>query len=163
MTARHHVSNMKQLIDDWYDSTTLDEEKKGHSLKTIRNSIYPKQMFDRNRPTARDGVEHFRKRLRPFFVKGAQYIFLWRFLGLFKAGKVTTTSSPALPTLKQPAEAAHLVDGPSSCSVQDRSARRARSCPQAGSGLHTPCPENREAYAANPCGRRIERKHTADQ
>eukprot|EP00439_Symbiodinium_sp_Y106_P011252 s9581_g1.t1 len=37
MTARHHVSNMKQLIDDWYDSTTLDEEKKGHSLKTIRN------------------------------------------------------------------------------------------------------------------------------
>ena len=32
-------------------------------------------------------MEYFENKMRPFFVKGEQYVFLWRFLGLFKSRK----------------------------------------------------------------------------
>ena len=77
----------EQLVDDWCDITTLDEEKRGPSLKTRLSGIatVQKEALDRKRLASKRGVEPFKKKMRPFLVKGEQYVFLWRFLGLFRA------------------------------------------------------------------------------
>ena len=79
----------EQLIDDWCDITTLDESKRGPSLKTRLTGLaaVQKESLDRTKLAAQDGVDYFKRKMRPFFVKGEQYVFLRRFLGLFKAWK----------------------------------------------------------------------------
>ena len=78
----------EQLIDDWCDITRLDESKRGVSQNEALRSCKPaKKTLDRTTLTAADGVEHFNRKLRPYFVKDEQYIFVWRFLGVFKAWK----------------------------------------------------------------------------
>ena len=54
---------------------------------------YKNKTLDRKRLASRDGVEYFKQKMRPFFIKGEQYVFLWRFLGLFKALSLRLSSS----------------------------------------------------------------------
>lgn len=76
----------EQAIEEWLDVTELDEKKVGPALRsrlTNRAAIY-KQFLDRERLKKSDGVQYFKNTLRPYFIKGAESIFLWRFLKFFQ-------------------------------------------------------------------------------
>ena len=79
--------NMKNLIDDWLGITTLDADKHGPSLKNalIGSASFYKSMLDNALLRDPDrGLAHFKDTLRPYFVKGVNHVFLWRFLQMFR-------------------------------------------------------------------------------
>ena len=73
----------EDAIDDWCDITELEPEKRGPALRNRLEgeaSIY-KRLLNRDRlRDAEDGVPYFKRFLRPYFVKGAQNVFLYRFM-----------------------------------------------------------------------------------
>ena len=73
----------EELVFDWLDISSLDEEKNGPALRNRlcdEAAVY-KPMFDRERlKDKNNGVEYFLKTLRPNFVKGVQNIFLYRLM-----------------------------------------------------------------------------------
>ena len=80
----------EEAIDDWCDITELEPEKRGPALRNRLEgeaAIY-KSLLDRERlRNAEDGVNYFKRELRPHFVKGNQSVFLWRFFQLFRASR----------------------------------------------------------------------------
>ena len=76
------------FIDDWCDITELEQEKWGPALRNRLEGeafVY-KRLLDRDglrQPNGR-GVENFKRTLRPHFVKGAQTVFLYRFMNFMK-------------------------------------------------------------------------------
>ena len=78
----------EDAIDDWCDITELEAEKWGPALRNRLEgeaSVY-KRLLDREQlrePNGR-GVEYFKRTLRPHFVKGAQTVFLYRFMRFMK-------------------------------------------------------------------------------
>ena len=77
----------EDLIDDWLGITTLDADKHGPSLKNalIGSASFYKSMLDNALLRDPDrGLAHFKDTLRPYFVKGVNHVFLWRFLQMFR-------------------------------------------------------------------------------
>ena len=77
----------EDLIDDWLGITTLDADKHGPSLKNalIGSASFYKSMLDNALLRDPDrGLSHFKDTLRPYFVKGVNHVFLWRFLQMFR-------------------------------------------------------------------------------
>jgi len=77
----------EDLIDDWLGITTLTPERLGPSLKNslVGAAEFYKNMLDNTLLRNPDqGVRHFKDVLRPYFVKGVNHVFLWRFLQLFR-------------------------------------------------------------------------------
>ena len=77
----------EDLIDDWLGITTLTPEKHGPSLKNALtgSAEFYRSMLDNQRLRDPDGgVAHFKDVLRPYFIKGVNHVFLWRFLQLFR-------------------------------------------------------------------------------
>ena len=77
----------EQLVDDWVALTTIEPARQGPSLKTRLTGLAEryKELLDNNRlKDPEQGVEYFKKFLRPYFVKGVQHVHLYRFLQLFK-------------------------------------------------------------------------------
>ena len=77
----------EDLIDDWVGITTLSQDKLGPSLKNslIGAAEYYKNMLDNTLLKDPDnGIAHFKEILRPYFVKGVNHVFLWRFMQLFR-------------------------------------------------------------------------------
>eukprot|EP00435_Cladocopium_sp_Y103_P071712 s158_g38.t1 len=77
----------EDLIDDWLGITTLDPDKHGPSLKNalVGAASFYKSMLDNALLRDPDrGLAHFKDTLRPYFVKGVNHVFLWRFLQLFR-------------------------------------------------------------------------------
>ena len=78
----------EDAIDDWCDITELEAEKWGPALRNRLEgeaSVY-KRLLDGEQlrePNGR-GVEYFKRTLRPHFVKGAQTVFLYRFMRFMK-------------------------------------------------------------------------------
>ena len=78
----------EDAIDDWCDITELEQEKWGPALRNRLEgeaAVY-KRLLDRDdlrQPNGR-GVEYFKRTLRPHFVKGAQTVFLYRFMKFMK-------------------------------------------------------------------------------
>ena len=78
----------EDAIDDWCDTTDLETEKWGPALRNRLEgeaSVY-KRLLDRDelrQPNGR-GVDYFKRMLRPHFVKGAQTVFLYRFMRFMK-------------------------------------------------------------------------------
>ena len=78
----------EDAIDDWCDITELEQEKWGPALRNRLEgeaAVY-KRLLDRDelrQPNGR-GVEYFKRTLRPRFVKGAQTVFIYRFLTFMK-------------------------------------------------------------------------------
>ena len=78
----------EDAIDDWCDITELEAEKWGPALRNRLEgeaSVF-KRLLDREelrQPNGR-GVEYFKRTLRPHFVKGAQTVFLYRFMRFMK-------------------------------------------------------------------------------
>ncbi|CAE7244343.1 secG, partial [Symbiodinium microadriaticum] len=118
----------EQLIDGWCDITSVEETNGGPSLKTRLSGLatVQRKALDRCRFCSANGVKYFKTQMRPFSVKGEQYVFRWRFLGLFKAWQ------PRLRHLDfqvrySPAEVAKL-DGPSTGGNFGRYLTRIRTC-----------------------------------
>ena len=77
----------EDLIDDWSGITTLDADKHGPSVKNalIGSASFYKSMLDNALLRDPDrGPAHFKDTLRPYFVKGVNHVFLWRFLQMFR-------------------------------------------------------------------------------
>ena len=78
----------EDAIDDWCDITELESEKWGPALRNRLEgeaAVY-KRLLDRDelrQPHGR-GVDYFKRMLRPHFVKGAQTVFLYRFMRFMK-------------------------------------------------------------------------------
>ena len=72
----------EDAIDDWCDIAELDDEKRGPALRNKLEgdaAIYKKMLSRENVKSKEDGVTYFKRTLRPFFVKGSVYVFLYRF------------------------------------------------------------------------------------
>jgi len=81
----------EDLIDDWLGITTLDADKHGLSLKNalVGSASFYKSMLDNALLRDPDrGLAHFKDTLRPYFVKGVNRVFLWRFLQMFRTYRV---------------------------------------------------------------------------
>ena len=78
----------EDAIDDWCDITELESEELGPALRNRLEgeaAVY-KRLLDRDdlrQPNAR-GVDYFKRTLTPHFVKGAQTVFLYRFMKFMK-------------------------------------------------------------------------------
>ena len=73
----------EDLIDDWVGITTLPQEKLGPSLKNslVGAAEYYKNMLDNSILRDPDrGIIHFKDILKPYFAKGVNDVFLWRWL-----------------------------------------------------------------------------------
>ena len=72
----------EDMIEDWLGITNLSPEKWGPSLKNalVGQAEFYKNMLDNQKlRDENNGVAHFKETLRPYFVKGVSYIFMWRF------------------------------------------------------------------------------------
>ena len=80
----------EEAIDEWCDVTELDPTKRGPALKSRLEgeaAIY-KYMLDREHLKSPDtGVEYFKLTLRPYFVRGAKNVFLYRLFAIFKRSR----------------------------------------------------------------------------
>eukprot|EP00438_Fugacium_kawagutii_P014944 Skav228845 [mRNA] locus=scaffold2630:88:7077:+ [translate_table: standard] len=77
----------EDLIDDWLGITTLQPERHGPSLKNslVGAAAFYKNMLDNVQlRNAENGITYFKNTLRPFFVKGTNHVFLYRFLTFFR-------------------------------------------------------------------------------
>ena len=77
----------EEAIDEWCDVTKLEDVKRGPALRNQlegQAALY-KHLLDREKLKDPDtGVEYFKKVIREHFVKGANSVFLWRFLQIFR-------------------------------------------------------------------------------
>jgi hypothetical protein len=76
-------------MDEWLDFAELEVQKQGPALRNRLDGVAAtyKPLFDRAKLKEADGVDYFKKFLRPHFVKGAHNVFLWRLFQLFKAAR----------------------------------------------------------------------------
>ena len=84
----------EDAIDDWCDITELDEDKLGPALRNRLEgeaAVY-KRLLDREklRQPPGAGVAYFKRTLRPFFVKGSQTVFIYRFMQFTKFNRGNT-------------------------------------------------------------------------
>ena len=73
----------EQAIDDWITMTTLDPAKHGLNLKNrlTGDAALKKPFLDNAKLKDPDtGVEYFKKTLRKWYIKGNEYVYLWRFM-----------------------------------------------------------------------------------
>ena len=82
----------EELIEEFLDTTILNGDKIGPALRSrlIGDAAVYKPLFDRDLLKVDDrdrAAEYFKSVLRPNFIKGAQHVFLWRFLSLFKMAR----------------------------------------------------------------------------
>ena len=83
----------EEMIDDWLDLTTLDPAKHGPALKNrlTGDAVVYKEMMQRTLlKDPIEGVKHFKAVLRPYFIKGTQSVFLWRFFQFMRTHRGNT-------------------------------------------------------------------------
>lgn len=76
------------LIEDGLGITTLQAEKIGPSLKhaLVGSAVFDKNLLDNQiLRNPQKGLAHFKNTIRPYFVKGAKHVFMYRFVQLFRA------------------------------------------------------------------------------
>ena len=73
-------------IDDWVELTDEPQAKHGIMLKQrlIHDAEHFKSLLETSKLKQPDGVKYLKDTIRPTYVKGAQQIYLWRFLTLIK-------------------------------------------------------------------------------
>ena len=77
----------ENAIDDWCGITELEAEKRGPALRNRleRDAAQYKRLLDRGMlRDPNEGVNYFKRFLRPHFIKGAQTVFLYRFMQFMK-------------------------------------------------------------------------------
>ena len=82
----------EDAIDDWCDISGLEPEKRGPALGNRIEGEASQYKRLLNRELLRDpndGVNYFKRFLRPHFIKGAQTVFLYRFMQFMKHNRGT--------------------------------------------------------------------------
>ena len=82
----------EDAIDDWCDITELEPEKRGPALRNRLegDAQQYKRLLDREMlRDPHEGVNYFKRFLRPHFIKGAQNVFLYRFMQFMKFNRGT--------------------------------------------------------------------------
>ena len=82
----------EDAIDDWCDITELEPEKRGPALRNRLegDAQQYKRLLDRDMlRDPHEGVNYFKRFLRPHFIKGAQNVFLYRFMQFMKYNRGT--------------------------------------------------------------------------
>ena len=84
----------EDAIDDWCDITELEPENRGPALrKRLEGEAQQyKRLLDREMLPVRDpndDVNYFKRFLRPHLMKGAQSVFLYRFMQFMKYNRET--------------------------------------------------------------------------
>ena len=82
----------EDAIDDWCDITELEPEKRGPALRNRLEgeALQYKRLLDRDMlRDPHEGVNYFKRFLRPHFIKGAQNVFLYRFMQFMKFNRGT--------------------------------------------------------------------------
>ena len=82
----------EDAIDDWCDITELEAEKRGPALRNRLegDAAQYKRLLDREMlRDPNEGVNYFKRFLRPHFIKGAQTVFLYRFMQFMKHNRGT--------------------------------------------------------------------------
>ena len=82
----------EDAIDDWCDITELEPEKCGPALRNRLegDAQQYKRLLDREMlRDPQEGVNYFKRFLRPHFIKGAQNVFLYRFMQFMKFNRGT--------------------------------------------------------------------------
>ena len=82
----------EDAIDDWCDITELEPEKRGPALRNRLegDAQQYKRLLDRELlRDPHEGVHYFKRFLRPHFIKGAQNVFLYRFMQFMKFNRGT--------------------------------------------------------------------------
>ena len=82
----------EDAIDDRCDITELEPEKRGPALRNRLegDAQQYKRLLDRDMlRDPNDGVNYFKRFLRPHFIKGAQNVFLYRFMQFMKFNRGT--------------------------------------------------------------------------
>ena len=82
----------EDAIDDWCDITELEPEKRGPALRNRLegDAQQYKRLLDREMlRDPQEGVNYFKRFLRPHFIKGAQNVFLYRFMQFMKFNRGT--------------------------------------------------------------------------
>ena len=71
----------EESVEDWQDITELEDVKRGPALRNRLEGaaqVY-RNVLDRDTLKQPEGVKYFLATLRPYFVKGNQAVFVWRF------------------------------------------------------------------------------------
>jgi hypothetical protein len=78
----------KDAVDDWCDITDLEPEKRGPALRNRleEEAAFYKRLLKRD---PKHGVNYFKRFLQPHVIKGAQTVFLYRFMQLMKHNRGT--------------------------------------------------------------------------
>ena len=82
----------EDAIDDWCDITEIEPEKRGPALRNRLEGDAQQYKRFLDRDMLRDpneGVNYFKRFLRPHFIKGAQNVFLYRFMQFMKFNRGT--------------------------------------------------------------------------
>ena len=82
----------EDAIDDWCDITELEPEKRGPALRDRLegDAQQYKRLLDRDMlRDPNEGVNYFKRFLRPHFIKGAKNVFLYRFMQFMKFNRGT--------------------------------------------------------------------------
>ena len=82
----------EDAIDDWCDITELEPENRGPALRNRLDGDAQqyKRLLDREMlREPQEGVNYFKRFLRPHFIKGAQNVFLYRFMQFMKYNRGT--------------------------------------------------------------------------
>ena len=83
----------EDAIDDWCDITELEAEKRGPALRNRfeGDAAQYKRLLDREMlRDPNEGVNYSKRFLRPHFIKGAQTVFLYRFMQFRKHNRGMT-------------------------------------------------------------------------
>ena len=83
----------EDAINDWCDITELEPEQRGPALRNrlegeaaVYNCLLDRDLLR----DAQNGVYYFERFLRPHFIKGAQNVFLYRFMQFMKHNRGST-------------------------------------------------------------------------
>ena len=72
--------NFEEMVADWVDITQIEEAKRGPSLRARLTGPAREYRHELNRGSLKgpNGVQYFLDKLRPYFVRGRESVFLYR-------------------------------------------------------------------------------------
>ena len=82
----------EEAIDEWLDITEIEVQKQGPAISNRLGCGHIQTIIDRAKLKEADGVDYFKKFLRPHFVKGAHNVFLWRLFQFSRLPEAVKTS-----------------------------------------------------------------------
>ena len=156
----------EDLLDDWTEITDEEPKKWGVLMKQrlVKEAEHYKALLDNSKlKDPENGLKYLKDTLRPYYVKGAQQVFLYRFLGLIgmkrPRGMDMLTWIPKVQVKKKRALASWMDCAPLAETIQnekynnwvlEKNKRIATDTAPAGTGDATQEPPGEADEAGNP-------------